>query len=135
MATGKGHRFGSDVRAMMICAQLWFFGSGTLVVCIILSRRARPRCRTSCGLSKLSSSISEDKVDSPWSSLSILLISRSVLSPFCIIRRTIKRRLAITNSILEGWIGSAHIRLAMKIRCPLQCTDKYCLKVGLLFRR
>jgi hypothetical protein len=74
-------------------------------------------------------------VDSPWSSLSILLISRSVLSPFCIIRRSIERRLAITNSILEGWIGSAHIGLAMKICCPLQCTYKYCLKVGLLFRR
>jgi len=34
------HRFGSDVRAMTVLARFHFFGSGTLVVRIILWRRA-----------------------------------------------------------------------------------------------
>jgi len=42
-------------------------GSGTLVVCNVLSRRVRSWSRTSCWLSKSSSSILDEKVDSPES--------------------------------------------------------------------
>jgi hypothetical protein len=55
----------SGVWAMTVLAQLHFFGSGILVVRIVSSRRAWSSCRTSCQLSKLSSSILDDKVDLP----------------------------------------------------------------------
>jgi len=75
MAPAGCHRFGSEVRVMTVSARFRFFGRGTSVVHIILSRRAWSRCRTSSWMSKLSSSISEDKVDYPASSLSSSLIS------------------------------------------------------------
>jgi hypothetical protein len=61
---------GSGVRAMTVSAQLRFFGSGTVVVGIVISRRARSRYRTSSQWSKSSSSISDEKVHYPRSSLS-----------------------------------------------------------------
>jgi len=78
MAGAGCRRFGSEVRAMTVSVRLRFFGGGTLVVHIVISRHTWSRCRTSCWLSKSSSSISDDKVDSPRSSLSFSLISRSV---------------------------------------------------------
>ena len=53
-------RFGSGARAITVSARLRFFGGGTLVVRIVWSWRAWSRCRTSCWLSKSSSSISDD---------------------------------------------------------------------------
>jgi len=125
------HRFGSKVRVMTVPAQLRFFGSGTLVVRIVLSQCAWSRCRTSCWMLKYSSSISDDKVDSPGCSLSSLLITWSVSSSSCLIR-IIAWTLAITNTIPEGWVGCSKIWLALKIGCLLQCTCKCSLKVCFL---
>jgi len=124
-------RFGSEVCAMTVSAWLCFFGTGTLVVRIVLSQQAWSRCRTSCQLSKSCSSISDDKVDSRGSSLSFSLISQSLLSSSCFIR-IIARTLAISNTILEGWVGNANSWSAMKIGSLLQCMCKCSLKVGFL---
>jgi len=80
MAPAGCHRFGNEVHATTVLAGLRFFGTGTLVVRTVLSEHSRSRCRSSCWLSKLSSSISDDKVDYPVSSLSSSLISWSVSS-------------------------------------------------------
>jgi len=124
-------RFGSGALPMTVSARLCFFGGCTLVVRIVLSRRAWSRWRTSCRMSKSSSSISDDKVNCPGSSLSPLLISRSVSSSYYFIK-IIARTLAISNTILEGWVGCSNIWLAMKIGCLLQCTWKCSLKVCFL---
>jgi len=57
--------FGNWVRALVVLAWLGVFSSGTLVVPIVISRRAWSRCRSSCPLSKWSSLISDIKVDYP----------------------------------------------------------------------
>jgi len=67
MALAGCRRFGSEVWAMTVSAWLRFFGGGTLVVCIVFLWRAWSRCRASCWFSKSSSSISDEKVDSPRS--------------------------------------------------------------------
>jgi len=104
IAPAECRRFGCVARVTTVSARLRFFGSGTLVVCIVLSWHAWSRCRTSCRMSKLSSSILDDKVDYPGSSLLSLLISRSVSSSSCFIRIR-PWTLAISNTILEGWVG------------------------------
>jgi len=121
-------RFGSGVRAMTVLARLHFVGSGTLVVRNVLSRHAWSRCRTPCWFSELSSSISDDQVDSPGYSFSSLPISPSVMSSSCLIT-IITRTVAISNTILEGWVGSWNIWSAMKIGCLHECTCKGSLKV------
>jgi len=131
MAPAGCRRFGSEVWAMAVSARLHFYSSGTLVVCLVSSRRAWSRCRTSCWLTKSSSSISVEKVDYPRSSLLFSLIYRSVsLSSYFI--RIIARTLAISNTILESSVGSFNIWLAIKIVCLLQRTCKCSLKVGFL---
>ena len=129
--TAGCHRFGSGARRMTVPAWLRFFGSETLVIHIILSLRARSRFRTSCPMSKLSSSILDDKVDSSRSSHWSLLISRSLWSSFCFIR-TIAHTFAISNIILKGLVRCSNIGLAMKIGCLLQCTCKCSPKVFFL---
>jgi len=121
-------RFGSEVHAMTVFAWCRFFGSGTLVVHIVRSQSAWSRWATSCCLYKLSSLITHDKVDSPGCSRSFSLISWSVSSLSCLIR-IILRTLAISNTILEGWVGSSIIWSAMKIGSLLQSTCKCSLKV------
>jgi len=64
MAVTGCHRLGSGVQAMTVSARLHFFGGWTLVVRIVLLRRTWSRCRTSCRMSKSSSSILNNKVDS-----------------------------------------------------------------------
>jgi len=123
--------FGSGARAMTVSAQLRFFGGGTLVVRIGWSRRAWRRRRTSCRMSKSSSSILHDTVDSPRSSLSSLLISRLISSSSCFFR-IIGWTLAVSNTILEGWVGCRNIWLAMEIGCLLSCTCKCSLQVSCL---
>jgi hypothetical protein len=95
-------RFGSGAWPMTVGPHLRFFGSGNLVVRIDLSCWAWSRCMASCRMSKLSSSIADDKVDSPGSSLSSLLISQSI-SPLSCSMGILARALAISNTILEGW--------------------------------
>jgi hypothetical protein len=108
MAPAGCRRFGSEVRAMIVSALLRFFGGGTLDVCIVLSPRALSCCRTAYWLFKSSSSILDDKIDSPSSSHWYLQISRSVLLSSCI-NRIIARSLAISNTRLKGWVGSSNI--------------------------
>jgi hypothetical protein len=60
-----------------------------------------------------------------------LLISRSISSLSCFIS-IIPRTLAISNTILEGWVGFSNIWLAMKIHCRLQCMCRRTLKVCFL---
>jgi hypothetical protein len=131
MAPAGCRRFGSEVQAMTVSAWLCFFGGETLVVLIVLSWCAWSRCRTSWWLSKSSSSISDDKVDSQRSSHSFWLISRAVSSSSCFIR-IIARTLAISNAILDGWVESSIISSGMMIGCLLQCPCKGSLKVGFL---
>jgi len=128
MAANECRRFGSRVQAMTVSARLPCFGSGTLVVRNVSSRRAWSGCRTSCQISNSSCSISDDRVDTPAASLWWLLISQSVLSSSSFIW-TVAQTLAI---ILESSVGSWDIWLAMKIGCLLQCTCKCSLKVCFL---
>jgi hypothetical protein len=44
MALAGCRRFGSEVRATTVSAWPRLFGSGTIVLCIVLSRRAWSRC-------------------------------------------------------------------------------------------
>jgi len=104
MALAGCRRFGREVRAMTVSAQLRVFGSGTLVIHNVLLRHVWSRCSISCWLSKSSFSISDDKGDSAGSSLSSSLIPRLVLSSSCLIR-IIARRLAISNTIHKGCVG------------------------------
>ena len=108
MAPTACHRFGSGVQAMSVSAQLRFYGRATCVVCIVLLRHAWSRCRSSCRMSKLSSSIGDNQVHSTGSSLSSLLISRSVWLLSCFIK-FIAQTFAITNTILESWVRSSNI--------------------------
>jgi len=48
MAPAGCRRYASEVCEITVSGQLHFFGSVTLVVRIVLSRRAYCRCRTSC---------------------------------------------------------------------------------------
>ena len=98
------HRVGSWERAMTVSARLRCFGSGTLVAHIVISLHACSTGRISCWLSKLSSLILDDEVDTQRSSLSLSLISQSAWSSSCLID-SILQTLAISNSILEGWVG------------------------------
>jgi hypothetical protein len=77
---------GRGVWVTSVSARLRFFGRETLVVCIVRSRRAWSRCRTSTQLSKLSCLISDDRVHCPKSSLSSLLITCSVSSSSSFVR-------------------------------------------------
>jgi len=131
MAQAGCRRCGSEVHAMTVSAWLHSFSSGTLVVCIVLSRHAWSRCRTSYWCSQLSSSILDDKVDSPGSSLSQSLISRSGSSPSYFIQIR-ARTVPISNILLEGWVGSSNIWLGMKIGCLLECMCKCSLTVCFL---
>jgi hypothetical protein len=97
-------RFGRDVRAITVSARIRFFYAGTLVVRIVLSCCCRSSCKTSCRMYKSSSSMSDDEVDSPRSSLWFLLISWSVSLSSCFITRT-AQSFGISNTILEGWVG------------------------------
>jgi len=65
-------RFRSGVRVMTASARLHFCDSGTLVVYLVLSRHIWSRYMTSCRMSKLSSLISDEKVETPGSSVSII---------------------------------------------------------------
>ena len=93
---------------MTVSARFSFFGGGTLVVPIVLSRRAWSRCRTTCWLSKSSSSLSDDKVDSRRSSRSFSLISRSVSVSSCFIR-LIARTLHQRKTFPSGRNGSVKV--------------------------
>jgi len=104
MALAGCCRIGSEVRKMTVSAQLHFCGSGTLVICNVLSQHAWSRCSTSCWLSKSSTSISDYKVHTPGSSLSTLLISRSESSSSCVMRMVL-RKFAISNTTHKGWVG------------------------------
>jgi hypothetical protein len=75
--------------------------------------------------------ISNDKVHHPWSSLLFLLISWSVSSSSFFIR-FMGRTLAISDTIIKGWVGSSNIWSPMKICCLLQFTRKHSLTVGVL---
>jgi hypothetical protein len=130
MAPAGSRRSGSEVHAMTVSARLRLFLRGTLLIRIVISSRGWSRCRTSCWLSSCSS-ISNDQVDSAGCSLSFSLITQSVSLLSCYIR-IIAQTLAISNTILEGWVGSSNIRSAIKIGCLLQCTCKRTLKVGIL---
>jgi len=79
--------FGIGGRAMIESALLRFIGSGTLLVCDDLHRHSWPRSRTSCCRSKLSSWMTDEKVDSQvfLPSLSAILWS---VSTSCIINVT-----------------------------------------------
>jgi len=124
-------RFGCGLGAITGSAWLHFFGSGTLVVRVVLLQHAWSRWRTACRMSKSSPSISDDKVDSPGHSVLSLLISGLVSSSFCFIR-SIRLTLAIFNTILECWVGCSNIWLAIKIGCVLQCMCKCSPKVCFL---
>jgi len=84
IAAGRFQVFGRGGRPMTVLTRLRSFGSGTLVVGFDLFWRTSPRWRTSCWWSKSCSSMSDDKVDSPVSSLSSSPISWSVLSSWFI---------------------------------------------------
>jgi hypothetical protein len=102
MALTGCHRFGSGVWAMTMSAWLHFFASGTPVVGIVLPQHTCWRCRTSCWLSKPYSSMCDDNVDSPGFSLSSWLIFW-LESSSSYLNRSVTRKLAISNTILESW--------------------------------
>jgi len=131
MTPAAYRRFGSKVCAMTLAASLHFVRSRTLVFHTIWSVCAKSSCRTSSWWTELASLISDDRVDYPECTLSSSMISQLVSSLSCFMR-IIVQTCTMSNTILEGYVGSSIIRSAMKIGCLLNCTCKCLCRVYFL---